>query len=256
LSAKHENANERKLVFIINKISVHAFGLYIMKINEILNESQNLEEGPIGNVVGKVGRGIGKAIGGVAKAAGAVSGAVQGAKTAFAKGKQAATDVVGGTGQGADAPAEPANQPSSAPTAAVPSAQQINKAGPKGSAMAKQPSGIAAQAIQKTAQAIAGQPTDQAGQTLYAQVKSQINQLDKKGKQRILNLLQKSLQQTPAQPAVSAQPAATPKRGQPVKVSGTQQPQVARLLQPKTQNAGKVDSRPAINESFTLYRKR
>ncbi len=72
-----------------------------MRINEILVESQQLDEGPIGSAVGAVGRGVGKAIGGVAKAAGAVAGVGAGVKKAFAKGKQAATDVIGGT----DAPA-------------------------------------------------------------------------------------------------------------------------------------------------------
>lgn len=233
-----------------------------MKINEILVESQQIDEGPLGSAVKAVGRGVGKAIGGVAKAAGAVAGVAQGAKTAFQKGKQASIDVIGGTRQGADVPAaQPTAQPAAAPAAqpaAAPSAQAINKAGPKGTAMAKQQTGKAAQAMKQTAQAMAGQPADQAGQTLYAQVKSQINQLDKKGKQRILQLLQKSLQQ-PAQPSAApagrAQPAA-PKRGAPIKVSGTQKPQVAKLLQPTTQTAGKIDNRPSINESFSLYRKK
>jgi hypothetical protein len=58
----------------------------------------------------------------------------------------------------------------------------------------------------KTAQAMSTQGADQAGQTLYAQVKASVNQLDKKGKQRILQLLQKSIQQAPA--ATPAKPAA------------------------------------------------
>jgi len=157
-----------------------------MKINEILVESVQLDEGPFGSIA----KGAGKAIGGVAKGVGAVAGAYQGAKQAFAKGKQAGIDVVAGTGQGADAPEEPSTA----------SAQQINQQGPKGTAPAKTIGGVAKQALQKTAQAMGGQTQDQAGQTLYAQVKSQVNQLDKKGKQRILNLLQKSIQQTPAQP--------------------------------------------------------
>ena len=57
---------------------------------------------------------------------------------------------------------------------------------------------------------MSGQNPAQAGQTLYAQVKSQINQLDKKGKQRLLQLLQKSVAQ-PAAPA--AAPAAAPTTG-------------------------------------------
>jgi hypothetical protein len=85
--------------------------------------------------------------------------------------------------------------------------------------------------------------------------------LDKKGKQRILQLLQKSLQQPAAaaapratpSPATGMQPAPKPttaKRGQPVKVSG--KPAAGRQVQ----TAGKIDSRPSINESFSLYRKK
>jgi hypothetical protein len=37
------------------------------------------------------------------------------------------------------------------------------------------------------------QTTDKAGQTVYAQVKANVDKLDKKGKQRILQLLQKSM---------------------------------------------------------------
>ena len=61
----------------------------------------------------------------------------------------------------------------------------------------------------KTAQATAGQDSAQAGQTMYAQVKANVDKLDKKGKQRILQLLQKSLQQ-PAAPAAPAAKAAAP----------------------------------------------
>jgi hypothetical protein len=212
-----------------------------MKINEILVESQQLDEGPVGSAVNAVGRGVGKVIGGAARAAGAVAGVPGGVKRAFQTGKQASTDFIGGTNQAA------------APQATAPTAQSINQAGPKGTAPAKQQTGVAAQAMQKTAQATAGQNAAQAGQTLYAQVKAQINQLDRKGKQRILQLLQKSLQQTPAQAAPqAAQPAAAPKRGQPVKVTRTK---AAPTAQPAVQTAGKINSRPALKESFSFYRK-
>jgi uncharacterized membrane protein len=64
--------------------------------------------------------------------------------------------------------------------------------------------------MKKGAAATAGAGAEKAGQTLYAQVKAQVGQLDKKGKQRILQLLQKSLQQTPAAPAKGAAPAVDP----------------------------------------------
>jgi hypothetical protein len=190
-----------------------------MKINEILVESTQLDEGPFGDMAKKVGTGVGKAVGGVAKGVGAVAGGVAGIGQAVKKGFQAGKAVVGGDDED--------NAPEEQPAAAAPNAQQINQAGPKGTAPAKPVTGVAKQAMQKMGQAMGGAKTsDQAGQTLYAQVKSQVNQLDKKGKQRILQLLQKSLQQTPA-----AKPAAA-----------------------QTQTAGKINTRPAVNESFSLYR--
>jgi hypothetical protein len=66
--------------------------------------------------------------------------------------------------------------------------------------------GQAKVAADKTAAATAGQDPSAAGQTMYAQVKANIDKLDKKGKQRILQLLQKSM----AAPAAAAQAAAAP----------------------------------------------
>jgi hypothetical protein len=171
-----------------------------MRINDILIESQ-LEEGPLLN---KVGAGIGKAAGSVAKGVGAVAGGVAGLGSALKKGFQAGKQTVAGAGDATAAPAgtAPAADPEVATTAA-----DINAQGPKGTAAAKTQTGAGAQAIQKVAQA-AGGNAEKAGQTLYAQVKSQVNQLDKKGKSRIMQLLQKSLQQTPAAAAPAADPAA------------------------------------------------
>ena len=188
-----------------------------MKINEILLESevQHLEEGPILN---KIGSAVGKGVGALAKGAGAVAGGVAGLGTAAKKGFQAGKQTVAGAGDDPAADQEqPAQQPQSfmaglkqglsgKKSTAAPTAADINKAGPKGTAPAKQQSGAGAQALQKTAQAAGGDP-EKAGQTLYAQVKSQVGQLDKKGKQRIMQLLQKSLAQ-PAASGNAAQPAA------------------------------------------------
>jgi hypothetical protein len=66
--------------------------------------------------------------------------------------------------------------------------------------------GQAKVAADKTAAATAGQDPSAAGQTMYAQVKANIDKLDKKGKQRILQLLQKSM----AAPAAAAPAAAAP----------------------------------------------
>ncbi len=60
LSAKRENANERKLVFKIN--NKHISESHIMKINEILKESQQINEGPIAQAVGNVGGKIAKGV--------------------------------------------------------------------------------------------------------------------------------------------------------------------------------------------------
>lgn len=222
-----------------------------MKINEILVESQQLDEGPLGSAAGAVARGAGKVIGGVAKGVGALAGIPGGVAKAFKKGKQASTDFIGGDKKAADADSgeEPAAQQSQpAAQAAAPSGQaaaqpqqsggfvqgfkqgmgiggkqapaatttsQVNKQGPSGTAPAKVSGAAQQQALAKTAQAAGGDST-KAAQTLYATVKSQVNQLDKKGKQRILQLLQKSLQQTPA-----AAPAAAPATGPGSKTAGT-----------------------------------
>ena len=207
-----------------------------MRINDILLESeiQDLEEGPKWDAIKKAGTAVGRAAGGAAQAVGAIPGAIAGAGNAFMKGYRGARDTVAGgpdaapaattaaapaanTTAPANTTAAPANT-TAATTAAAPaanttapanttaapanttaaptSAKDINAAGPTGTAAAKTQTGAAAQALNKTAQATKGATADKIGQTLYAQIKSQVNQLDKKGKQRILQLLQKSLQQS------------------------------------------------------------
>ena len=163
-----------------------------MRINDILTESevQNLEEGPLLN---KIGAGIGKAVGTAGKAIGAVAGGVAGAADAAKKGFAAGRSAVAGAG----------DEDPNAPT----SAADINAAGPKGTAAAKTQTGAGAQALAKTAQATQNATADQAGQTVYAQVKANINKLDKKGKQRIMQLLQKSVAAPVAKPAADAQAA-------------------------------------------------
>lgn len=206
-----------------------------MKITEIITESQQINEGPLGSAAGAVARGAGKVIGGVAKGVGALAGIPGGVKKAFQKGKQAATDFIGGKDEPADSgAAQPAAEPAAAQGGAAPAQQPaqkpqgfvqgfkqgltgksqeptttsaINKQGPTGTAPARVAGGAQQQAIAKTAQA-AGGDVEKANQTVYAQVKAQINNLDKKGKQRILQLLQKSIQQTPAQPAAASAQAA------------------------------------------------
>ena len=136
-----------------------------MRLNELM-ESQELDELNLGKAARTVAKGAGKAIGGVAAGVGAVAGIPGGAKQAFMKGKQAAQDVIGGTGQGADAP-ELATEPTAAPA---------------------QPSGFGA-----GVKAGLGAGVATPSQSAYARIKADIDKLDRKSKQRILALLQKSL---------------------------------------------------------------
>ena len=259
-----------------------------MKISDILVESKQLDEGPLLN---KIGSAVGKGVGTVAKGIGAVAGGVVGTGQAIKKGYQAgkaevakAGDKIAGTQKpdaddetaagaapsnapsNAPAGAAPSNAPSNAPAGAAPTAQQINKAGPTGTAQAKPVTGaVAKQAMAKTGAALAGQDQAQAGQTMYAQVKANINQLDKKGKQRIMQLLQKSLA-APAAPANA--PAAAPAAAKPA-VDGAPVKKGAR--KPAKPNQAEIDADRArimgansestvrtgkiVSESFSLYRK-
>ena len=202
-----------------------------MRINELLTESQleQLDEGPLG----ALGRGIGKVVGGVAKGIGAVAGGVVGAGTALKKGYQSGKAVVGddpdpNAGKpGYTAPVEPAPaattepaavaDPKAAPapsTTTPPSAAEINAQGPEGSAPAKAQTGAAGAALAKTTAVVDKQQAasqEKANQTVYAQVKANVDKLDKKGKQRILQLLQKSVAAPAPKPAAGAPKPGAPK---------------------------------------------
>ena len=122
----------------------------------------------------------------------------------------AAADPAPAAAGGAAAPAagaDPAAGGGAAPTAAAgaaPTAQDINAAGPKGTAPATAQTGAAGAALAKTTAAVDQQTTAKAGQTVYAQVKANVDKLDKKGKQRILQLLQKSMATPDPKPAAGA----------------------------------------------------
>ena len=169
-----------------------------MKITEILVESHGLEEGPMLN---KFGSAVGKFAGGVAKGVGAVAGGVAGAGTAMKKGWDAGKAAVARAGD--DEPEAAAGGPETQP-----SATDINKDGPAGTAQAKPLQGQAKVAADKTAAATADQDPATAGQTMYSQIKANIGKLDKKGKQRILQLLQKSMAAPEPQAAAPKAPAA------------------------------------------------
>ena len=208
-----------------------------MKISELLVESQQLDEGPILN---KIGSAVGKGVGAVAKGVGAVAGGVAGLGTAVKKGFQAGKATVGG----ADDSVEPATadkrnilqkvrdtMPGSKPTTDTTTAggggtAQDAPVADTGSGTAQVTQAPPAQkkptsAFGKLSAAAAGQtaadPTAAGGGSQYAQVKANIDKLDKKGKQRILGLLQKEVgaapatpKPTPAKPTAgsSAEPAA------------------------------------------------
>ena len=239
-----------------------------MRIHEILIESQQLDEGPLG----AIGRGIGKVVGGAAKGIGAVVGGVVGAGTALKKGYQSGKAVVGddpdpNAGKpGYTAPAEPTPAPVADPKAnttpspapvdpaapaagataapaagAAPSAQDINAAGPAGTAPAKAQTGAAGAALAKTAAVTDKQTSTKAGETVYAQVKANVDKLDKKGKQRILQLLTKSM----AAPDPKAAPAAggAPKPGAPK--PGAPKPGAAPAADPAAPAGGAPAADPA-----------
>jgi hypothetical protein len=257
-----------------------------MKISDILVESKQLDEGPLLN---KIGSAVGKGVGTVAKGIGSVAGGVVGTGKALAKGYQAGKAAVAGGGDidsndtistkstknapvaaapaNAPAAAAPANAPAAAAPAAgvAPTAQQINKAGPAGTPQAKAVTGaVAKQAMAKTGAALAGQDQAQAGQTMYAQVKANVDKLDKKGKQRIMQLLQKSLAAPAAAPAAAAPAAAAPAAvdGAPVK-KGARKParpnqaeidaDRARIMGAGSESA--VRTGKVVAESFSLFRK-
>ena len=87
-----------------------------MRIQEILIESHQLDEGPILN---KIGTAVGKGVGTLAKGVGAVAGGVAGLGSAVKKGFQAGKATVGGAGDDPAAAAAPAGGASPAPAPAA-----------------------------------------------------------------------------------------------------------------------------------------
>ena len=192
-----------------------------MRINEILTESHQLDEGPLG----AIGRGIGKVVGGAAKGIGAIAGGVVGAGTALKKGYQSGKAVVGddpdpNAGKPGYTPPEeaPAAAPTAAGGAAAPAAGGAAPTAAGGAAPASgpgdptpllSPAQLAAKrdpnaAADPAADAAAADDKARAGEKIYSQVKSSIDKLDNEGKTRILDLIKKSIQSTPAEPDASA----------------------------------------------------
>jgi hypothetical protein len=91
-------------------------------------------------------------------------------------------------------------------TTTPPSAAEINAQGPKGTAPAKAQTGDAGKALAKSTAVVDKQQAvsqQKANQTVYAQIKANVDKLDKKGKQQILQLLQKSMSAPAAAPAAA-----------------------------------------------------
>jgi len=157
---------------------------------------------PAGKPAAGGGGGAVPAAGGGGGTSAKPKGFIAGVKAGQNQGLSALNDpnVVGSTASAGDD-----EDPAAGGTTTPPSATDINKAGPKGTAQAKPIQGtVAKQAAAKTGAALAGQDQAQAGQTMYTQVKANIDKLDKKGKQRILQLLQKSMAAPAAEPAPAA----------------------------------------------------
>jgi hypothetical protein len=216
-----------------------------MRITEILVESQQVDEGPLLN---KIGTAIGKGAGALAKGVGAVAGGIAGAGKAIKKGYQAGKDVVSQAGD------EPTAAPAAAAPAAGASAAPTQSSGPGLSGTTSATAAPTASPAGTAAPAASAAPA--ANPSLYAQVKANVDKLDKKGKQRILNVLQKSLGVTapaaaPTPKAAPAAPATTMKK--PVKVVG-KKPAVKPA--PQQQVASKINTGNLISESFSFYRKK
>lgn len=144
-----------------------------MKISQVLESQQQLDELNLA----QAGQAVGGAVGKTANAIGGIAGGVKGAWDAAKSGFQAGKDFVGGQKVGATDP------------------KAINQQGPAGTAPAQAVQGSAGTAMGNMGKALSGQKPAQAGATLYATVKQQINNLDPQSKQKLLTLVQKSIQQ-------------------------------------------------------------
>ena len=212
-----------------------------MRINEILVESVQLDEGPFSDVAKKVGTGVGRAVGGVAKGVGAVAGGIAGIGKAVKKGYQAGKATVAG-----DDEEEPAAN-------AAPTAQQINQQGPKGKAQANtaaSASPIAKQAA-PAAQPNTASPASAASKIGAPQAKAAVDQAvnvvkTMRGDRRpqVIDYAKKQLDAIAKQPERNVGKTATQTKKVDFTPAGTTQTA-------SIQRSGKV-----MAESFSIYRKR
>ena len=233
-----------------------------MKINELLVESQQLDElspADIGRGVGKVAKGIGAVAGGVAGIPGAVKKGFQAGKQTVAgdeptdssEVEKKKSSLMGKLGQAVGAFKTGYKQVRTATTPAD------NKATDKKSAATTQPASqpSAEPAAQPAAQAkpVAGgaKPAPQAvaaakSPTAYKQAQDAVSKLDKRGKQNLLKLLQKEFPQTApaAAPAPAAKTAPAAPTAQPAQEPAVQQAAPAA----KQPAAAPAKSEPAASE--------
>lgn len=229
-----------------------------MRLDELEVKDPQLDEF-VGKAVGAVGRGVGKVIGGVAKGVGAVAGVGQGIKKAFQKGKQASIDVIGGTGQGADAQAKPAasgstsasNTTSSAPAAAssTGSATSTNAAPETPTSQPAAGSVTTAPTSKPAAAAPTAQPAATAGATAQnaqqntdavSKLKDRIFNLDTDSQRDILQLLQAQSKK----PEPSAKTTANP---QPQATAQDQTAKPAANTQPQANTQGQTDTDKSLS---------
>ncbi len=194
-----------------------------MRINEVLVENQNLEEGPILN---KIGTAVGKGIGAAAKGVGAVAGGIAGLGKAFKKGYQAGKGTVGGAGDDDDTSTTSSGTTSGSGTTSSSGTAAPAAGGPKTTAApaATSPAPAAAPAA-KPAPAAAPAPTAKVpskveptldpapenpapNDTTYAQAQKAVGKLQPTEKQEIVTMLQNDPKVQAAQKAAADKAAA------------------------------------------------
>ena len=181
-----------------------------MRIQEIISETTQLDEGPILN---KIGSGIGKAVGGLAKGVGAVAGGIAGIGSAVKKGYQAGKSTVGGAGDDPGAATPPAGgagaatPPAGGAGAATPPAAGATTP-PAGSSGAATPPGAAKA---DPAGGAGAAKADPAAEASVKAIQQQVDKLSPDAKQKLLTKLQTSIEQggQSAKENPTAQPAAT-----------------------------------------------
>ena len=218
-----------------------------MRIQEIISETTQLDEGPILN---KIGSGIGKAVGGLAKGVGAVAGGIAGIGSAVKKGYQAGKSTVGGAGDDPGAATPPAGgagaatPPAGGAGAATPPAAGATTP-PAGSSGAATPPGAAKA---DPAGGAGAAKADPAAEASVKAIQQQVDKLSPDAKQKLLTKLQTSIEQggqsakenPTAQPAATSAPgAATPDVTTPAATdaTATTQPTVGKTTAPANKAA-------------------